>query len=44
MGSYYLVALQMDGLKMLVASFEPGITVGETYNVSLKKDAIFHIL
>jgi iron(III) transport system ATP-binding protein len=44
MGNHYMVALQMDGMELQVASFEPGITVGEIYTVSLRKNAIYHIL
>lgn len=44
MGNHYMVAIQLDGLVLQVASFEPGITVGENYTVSLRKNAIYHML
>jgi hypothetical protein len=44
MGSHYMILLQIDGLVLEVASFEPGITVGETYSVRLRDNAQYHIL
>lgn len=44
MGSHYLVQLQIDGLVLEVSSFEPGISVGETYTVRLRDNAQYHIL
>jgi iron(III) transport system ATP-binding protein len=44
MGSYYMVQVQLDGLFLQVASFEPGIIVGETYAVRLRENAKYHVL
>jgi iron(III) transport system ATP-binding protein len=44
MGSYYLVQVQLDGLVLQVASFEPGITIGENYTVRLRENAKYHVL
>lgn len=44
MGSHYRVQLQIDGLQLEVAGFEPGIIVGETYQVRLRENAQYHLL
>jgi ABC-type Fe3+/spermidine/putrescine transport system ATPase subunit len=44
MGSHYMIQLQIDGLVLEVASFEPSITVGETYSVRLRENAQYHLL
>lgn len=44
MGSHYLVQVQLEGLVLQVASFEPGITVGETYTVRLRENAKYQLL
>ena len=44
MGSHYMVQLQIDGLVLEVSSFEPGITLGETYSVRLRDNAQYYLL
>ncbi len=44
MGSHYMVQVQLDGLVLQVASFEPGITLGETYGVRLRRNAKYQVL
>jgi len=44
MGSHYMVQVQLDGMVLQVACFEPGITVGETYTVRLRENAKCHVL
>ena len=44
MGSHYMVQLQIEGLVLEVSSFEPGITLGETYSIRLRDNAQYHLL
>ena len=44
MGNYYMVQVQLDGLVLQVASFEPRIIVGETYTLRLRENAKYHVL
>jgi hypothetical protein len=39
-----MVQLQIDGLVLEVSSFEPGITLGETYGVRLRDNAQYLLL
>lgn len=44
MGTHYMVQLQIDGLVLEVAGFEPSITVGDVYSIRLRDNAQYHVL